>query len=61
MSIKEKDRKARANYKRTLVTLRVELYGTDNDIKTHIESVKQNGLSVQRYIKNLIRQDMSGK
>lgn len=58
MAIKDTDRKARANYKKKVQTLRVELYGTDEDIKEHIERVKETGTSVQGYIKELIRKDI---
>lgn len=58
MAIKATDRKARENYKKKVQTVRVELYGTDNDIKNHLESVKDSGASVQGYIKSLIRADI---
>ena len=56
MAIKDTDRKARANYRKKTVTIRVVLYGTDEDIKAHIESIKENGESVQAYIKAAIRE-----
>lgn len=59
MAIKDTDRKARANYKKKVTTVRVELYGTDEDIKEHIEKMKDLGESVQGYIKDLIRADMN--
>lgn len=58
MAIKDIDRKARANYKKKVVTVRVELYGTDEDIREHVEKLKEAGESVQGYIKDLIRADM---
>lgn len=58
MAIKDTDRKARANYKKKVVTVRVELYGTDEDIREHVEKLKEAGESVQGYIKDLIRADM---
>lgn len=58
MAIKDTDRRARANYKKKVVTIRVELYGTDEDIREHIEKIKDAGESVQGYIKDLIRADM---
>jgi hypothetical protein len=58
MAIKDTDRKARANYKKKVVTVRVELYGTDEDIREHIEKLKDSGESVQGYIKDLIRADL---
>lgn len=56
MAIKDKDRKARANYKKKVVTVRVDLYGTDEDIKAHIESLRGNGESVTAFIKCAIRE-----
>lgn len=58
MAIKDTDRKARANYKKKTPVIRVELYGTDDDIREHLEAVKESGESVQGYIKTLIRSDM---
>jgi hypothetical protein len=58
MAIKDTDRKARANYKKKVVTVRVELYGTDEDIREHVEKLKEAGESVQGYIKDLIRADL---
>lgn len=58
MAIKDTDRKARANYKKKVQTIRVELYGTDEDIKEHIEQLKESGVSLQGYLKELIRADM---
>lgn len=61
MAIKDTDRKARANYKKKIQTVRVELYGTDDDIREHIEKLKGEGESVQAYLKSLIRADMKNK
>lgn len=58
MAIKDTDRKARANYKKKITTVRVELYGTDDDIREHVEKLREAGGSVQGYIKDLIRADM---
>lgn len=58
MAIKDTDRTARANYKKKVKTVRVELYGTDEDIKEHLEQVYENGFSIQGYIKDLIREDI---
>lgn len=58
MAIKDTDRKARANYKKKITTVRVELYGTDEDIREHLETIKEAGGSVQGYLKDLIREDM---
>lgn len=59
MAIKDTDRKARANYKKKTPVIRVELYGTDDDIREHLERVKESGESVQGYIKSLIRADIA--
>ena len=58
MAIKDTDRKARANYKKKVKTVRVELYGTDEDIKEQLERVSETGTSIQGYIKELIRADI---
>lgn len=60
MAIKDTDRKARANYKKKVKTIRVELYGTDEDIKAHLEKLQDSGTSLQGYIKTLIRADIKG-
>lgn len=60
MAIKDTDRKARANYKKKVKTIRVELYGTDEDIKAHVQKLQDRGDSVQAYIKELIRADIKG-
>lgn len=49
---------ARANYKKKVKTVRVELYGTDEDIKEHLDRLNEFGFSIQGYIKDLIRADM---
>lgn len=58
MAIKDTDRKARANYKKKVKTVRVELYGTDEDIKAHLDRIQESGATIQGYIKDLIRADM---
>lgn len=58
MAIKDTDRKARANYKRKVEELRVELYPTDEDIKAHLAERKEAGEAKAAYIKRLIREDM---
>ena len=60
MAIKDTDRKARANYKKKVKTVYVELYGTDEDIKAHLDQLQEGGASLQGYIKELIRADMKG-
>lgn len=59
MAIKDTDRQARANYKKKVKTVRVELYGTDEDIKEQLERVNEAGESIQGYIKALIRADIA--
>ena len=59
MAIKDTDRKARENYKKKVKTVRVELYGTDEDIKELLEQVGEAGKSIQGYIKDLIRAEMT--
>ena len=58
MSIKDTDRVARANYKRKITTVQIELYGTDADIKEWVESTKKSGGSVQGQIKAMIRKQI---
>lgn len=58
MAIKDTDRTARANYKKKVKTVRIELYGTDEDIKEHLDRLNENGFSIQGYIKGLIREDI---
>ena len=58
MAIPEKDKKARANYKKNIKRLFLELYGTDEDIKEQLEKKKAAGEPVATYIKRLIREDM---
>lgn len=59
MAIKDTDRKARANYKKKTQVVRIELYGTDEDIQEHLEDIKEKGGSVQGYIKDLIRAELA--
>ena len=55
MSIKDTDRKARATYKKKITELRIELYPTDEDIKTRLAEI---GEPKATYIKRLIREDI---
>ena len=59
MAIKDKDRKARANYRKKLTVVRIELYGTDDDIKDHLQHVVDSGQTKAAYIKSLIRKDIA--
>lgn len=56
MAIKDKDRKARANYRAKVETLRVELYPTDEDIKARLAEQSE---PKSTYIKRLIREDIA--
>lgn len=58
MAIKDTDRVARANYKKKITTVQIELYGTDADIKEWVEKIKMNGGSVQGKIKAMIREQL---
>lgn len=58
MAIKDTDRKARANYKKKIEELRVELYGTDEDIKQRVAERVEAGEAKAAYIKRLIREDI---
>ena len=58
MAIKDTDRKARANYKKKVEELRVELYPTDADIKERLAERIEAGEAKAAYIKRLIREDM---
>lgn len=58
MAIKDTDRKARANYKKKITRVFLELYGTDEDIKEHLEKVKAAGEPVSTYIKRIIRENI---
>lgn len=58
MAIKDTDRKARANYKKKVEELRVELYPTDEDIKERIAERVEAGERKAAYVKRLIREDI---
>lgn len=58
MAIKDTDRKARANYKKKVDKLQVELYPTDEDIKARLAERLEAGEPKATYIKRLIRADM---
>lgn len=61
MAINESNRKARANYKKKVQRVFLELYGTDEDIKKRLEERKAAGEPMTTYIKRLIREDMKRK
>jgi predicted DNA binding CopG/RHH family protein len=58
MSIKDTDRKARANYKKKVKKLYIELYPSEEDIKARLEEMNAQGEPTASYIKRLIREDM---
>lgn len=58
MAIKDTDRKARANYKKKIKRVFLELYGTDEDIKEHLDKVKAAGEPVNTYLKRIIRENI---
>lgn len=59
MAIKDKDRKARANYRAKVEHLRVELYPSEADIKERIAERLASGEAKSAYIKRLIREDIA--
>lgn len=59
MAIKDTDRKARANYKKKVEELRVELYPTDEDIKKRLEERIAAGEKKAAYVKRLVREDIA--
>lgn len=58
MAIKNTDRVARANYRKKVEELRIELYPTDDDIKKRISERVASGEAKATYIKRLIREDI---
>lgn len=58
MPIKDKDRVARANYKKKVTVVRIELYLTDEDIKQKFADRREQGEPTSTYIKRLIREDI---
>lgn len=58
MAIKDTDRKARSNYKKKIKRVFLELYGTDEDIKEHLDEVKAAGEPVSTYLKRIIRENI---
>lgn len=58
MAIKDANRKARANYKKKIEMLRIELYPTDADIKAKIAERLEAGERKTTYIKRLVREDI---
>ena len=58
MSIKDKDRNARANYRRKVEKVQFELFPTDEDISKRLAEAKE-GEGKATYIKRLIREDIA--
>ena len=58
MASKDTDRQARANYKKKVEKLQVELYPTDEDIKKRLAERVEAGEPKATYIKSLIRDDI---
>ena len=56
MSIKDTDRKARANYRKKVERLQIELYPTEGDIKQRLAEIQEPKAA---YIKRLIREDIA--
>lgn len=54
MPILDKDRKARANYRKKVKRINLEFYPTEKDLIAHLEKQEK----VTTYIKDLIREDM---
>ena len=54
----ENHRKAKNRYREKVVELRVELYPTDEDIKSRLSERLEAGEPKATYIKRLIRQDI---
>lgn len=61
MPIKDKDRKARANYRKKVESLRIELFPTDADIKAKLAERLESGEGKATYVKRLIREDLERK
>ena len=56
--MRENERNAKQRYKQKIQELRVELYPTDEDIKTRLAERIAAGEPKATYIKRLIREDM---
>ena len=54
MPIPDKDRKARANYRKKVKRINLEFYPTEKALIEHLEKQEH----VTTYIKDLIREDM---
>lgn len=56
----EKQRKRKNKYKEKIEELRVELYPTDEDIKSKLKERQADGEPKATYVKRLIRKDING-
>lgn len=59
--MKDYQRRAKNKYKSKVVTLRVDLYPTEEDIKERLAERLENGEPRATYIKRLIREDIARK
>lgn len=60
MAIKDKDRKARANYRKKLKRVQFDVFPTtEADIQKKLDEIKAQGEPIAAYIKRLIRQDIA--
>lgn len=59
MAIKDTDRVARANYKKKVEKLQIELYPTEEDIKRRLAERVEAGEGKSTYVKRLIREDIA--
>lgn len=59
MEIKDCQRKAKANYRRKLEKIQIELYPSEEDIKKRIAERVEAGEGKATYIKRLIREDIA--
>lgn len=57
--MRENERNAKQRYKQKIQELRVELYPTDEDIKTRLAERIAAGEKKATYIKRLIREDIA--
>lgn len=58
MAIKETVQKAKANYRKKLEYVQIELYPTDEDIKERLAERIEAGERKASYVKRLIREDI---
>jgi hypothetical protein len=61
VSIKDCDRKARANYRKKVQQVKLELFPSEEDIKAQLAARLEAGEPKASYIKRLIREDIARK